>query len=670
MNSDSSSSSSSHLTSLSRAYRSREWSVPSVQRKRKRTRPRGGEQGPSVPVAAAGEDQWFEIRSTPSKGGGIGTFATQDIPSGHVLVPNERPIVYIPTLTNPNDSSSCCQACLTPLGDLRYQLGARETSSQEDKDHLPCCGPASSALQFTSPAKDLITCDLECGAQWCSAACHELEAGGKDRIEHSLLCCGPIRADCHNDDDNGDDANDDHGETNNNWKQFEPQRRFRDDVLYNPDGAQPMLILAGKVLTTILGALVRDLNKSSNMRPSTSSSFSTTSTSSFSTNSRTITELDDGDLFWWKEFAHPLWWEIGTATSASQNHNMNTTPQCGDDHRKQQLQQGRRTLCETSHALLAEALRSSISRTAKGVDWSRKKEDLLLSVMERLCTVQHLGEILGMLQCNVMEIEFPSPRQQFMSYLDRVIEDNSNRNNSHGNETQALEYKRWREQYISKRRAELGLPTASNNDDGDDDFDILEDIHSPITGSGLFPILTLANHDCDPNVSIEFLGESNRGSLVALRDISHGEEICITYILNGDFNCGDPNGARFRNVKPTRTWLYLNHCDQQHLDGASGTGETGEDEQYRGGKEGCCKEEGLASQHGGEAGSDEHRHVDDIDGREASNEEDIANTIDTEDLPDGTLWNARARSLLEYGFICRCARCLHEQRKENHPYCR
>jgi len=666
MISDSLPSSSSHLTSLSRAYRSREWSTQSVlrkrkvtDRKRKRTRKLPEGEGPSL----SGDyqcHQWFEIRPTPSKGGGIGTFSTQNIPSGHVLVNNERPIVCVPTLTNPNDATSCCQACMTPLGDLRYQLGGGV--SAQDTGDLPLVGSASTsssaALKFTEPAKDLVTCDLECGARWCSAACYEMEAG-TGRIEHGLLCCGPIGGGCHDNDNHHDyDVS-----NNKNWKKFEPQRRFRDDVLYNPDGSQPMLLLAGKVLTTILGAIVRDLRKSANTRPASG------------IGSTTITEWDDETLFWWKEFAHPLWWEIGTTTmaSGSANHKI-TTPQDEQQQQQQkqqqQLQQGRRKLCETSHALLEEALRSSISRTAKDSNWSTKKEALVVSVMERLCTVQNLGEILGMLQCNVMEVKFPSPRQQFMSHLEQVIKDKSNCN-SHDNEEQTIEYKRWTEKYLLKRRAELGLTTTTSNDDaGDDDFDILEDIHSPITGSGLFPILTLANHDCDPNVSIEFLGESNRGSLVALRDISYGEEICITYIPVGDFDCGDPNGARFRNVKPTRTWLHLHQCDQQNLHSAGETGENNDDKQYLESDENCCNKEYLTQHHRGKAGPDECRHVDDLDKEEALNEDHNANIIDTKDLPEGTLWEERARSLLDYGFDCRCARCLHEQREENPPYCR
>jgi len=79
----------------------------------------------------------------------------------------------------------------------------------------------------------------------------------------------------------------------------------------------------------------------------------------------------------------------------------------------------------------------------------------------------------------------------------------------------------------------------------------------PISGSGLYPLLSLANHDCNPNSSIEFLQESNRGAMVATRNISVGEEIVVTYVCNGAVGNGD--GAEyFRHFSPTRTWKWLN----------------------------------------------------------------------------------------------------------------
>jgi hypothetical protein len=50
------------------------------------------------------------------------------------------------------------------------------------------------------------------------------------------------------------------------------------------------------------------------------------------------------------------------------------------------------------------------------------------------------------------------------------------------------------------------------------------------TGTGLFSLLCQANHSCDPNAEIVFTQGTNRGSLLALREIKAGEEICVSYI--------------------------------------------------------------------------------------------------------------------------------------------
>ena len=102
-----------------------------------------------------------------------------------------------------------------------------------------------------------------------------------------------------------------------------------------------------------------------------------------------------------------------------------------------------------------------------------------------------------------------------------------------------------------------------------------------VMGTGVYPILTLANHDCSPNASIEFLGESSLGSMVARRRIKKGQEITITYVPAGDDGVSDGEDChdysddasdqstesnsvhqgseadRFKHFKPTRTWEYF-----------------------------------------------------------------------------------------------------------------
>ena len=54
-------------------------------------------------------------------------------------------------------------------------------------------------------------------------------------------------------------------------------------------------------------------------------------------------------------------------------------------------------------------------------------------------------------------------------------------------------------------------------------------------GSGLYPALALINHSCAANVAIEFLGDGGAASIVALRPIGRGEEVCHCYVPLGDF---------------------------------------------------------------------------------------------------------------------------------------
>ena len=51
----------------------------------------------------------------------------------------------------------------------------------------------------------------------------------------------------------------------------------------------------------------------------------------------------------------------------------------------------------------------------------------------------------------------------------------------------------------------------------------------PHTGSAVFPLVSLMNHSCEPNVQVIYL-ESNAAVAIALRGIADGEELCIQYV--------------------------------------------------------------------------------------------------------------------------------------------
>ena len=317
-------------------------------------------------------------------------------------------------------------------------------------------------------------------------------------------------------------------------------------------------------------------------------------------------------------------------------------------------------------------------------------------MLERVCTLQNFAEVLGMLQCNVMEVEFASPCSQYISHLQQILQDveddenimeehdddvsvvNTTRSHEGGGDAQDSTMNHLQDKALGEMQSwletyETRIAETANQVRALD----------PIAGSGLFPILTLANHDCDPNASIEFLGESNKGSLVALRDIARGEEITITYIPNGDFDCGDEAGDRFRLFQPTRTWHYLNN-DLECASDSDGSVEIDiggcSDTEGQGGdlrvhsrndmtREDCSHDsahESNTNSIGDRADVIDKSEEDDCNGDEEDCDED-------ELVSEGMFYKDRATALLEYGFECKCSRCLHEGKahgSKTTPYCR
>jgi hypothetical protein len=544
-------------------------------------------------LSLSSSNSCFEVRPTPTKGG-VGTFSLRDIPCGEILV-SEHPVVFIPTPDNPN-AARCCQACLVPLEDLHYQLGLSKSES------LVGLEEHATVLQFTTTAAaDDLTC--ACGIQWCGQTCRDFQ-----RFEHALLCCR-------------DPKN----------KNVVASRRFRDHAMET--GSTPFL-LAAQAIARVLGSVKRDSEKLGESA-----------------------DWKDDDLFWWREYSHPLYWELGSSP-------------------KEPEQLEKKATSEASHQLLLESFLASIrDMTAKdGGDAS----SFWTHMLNRICTLENFGEILGMLQCNVMEVEFPSPVQQYISHLQQIVEDAEDEENEDNGdqELDTKEYRAWVENYLAKQSP---LESATESE---------TNVLSSITGSGLFPILTLANHDCDPNASIEFLGESNQGSLVALRDIACGEEITITYIPNGDMDCGDETGDRFRHFQPTRTWLYLNQNANEDSAGRANedsAGRANDDSAGRANEDSAGNEDSdqeVESVDQGEQGQPDGSNAGDCDDQVDDDDQDNASHADSSEenedefdvVTDGASWEDRAKSLLNYGFACHCARCEHEheheQKEVNIPYCR
>jgi len=302
-------------------------------------------------------------------------------------------------------------------------------------------------------------------------------------------------------------------------------------------------------------------------------------------------------LFWKDYGSHPLWWKVGN-----------------EDKRDQRLSQSQR------FAQLMRVFFSVQCRRLLVAGQHFLYSDL---VVQELCSLENTGQLLGMLQCNVMEFEYLSPAEQYIGQL---------------------------EQDDECEDEELGGETRENDNTLSEGLEWLDNhrtnspqLFSPIVGSGLYPLLTLANHDCDPNASIDFLQESNRGSMVALRDICEGEEICITYVPNGDL---DPGGTseRFRHFQPTGTWQWLNQQNDEHEEDSISD-------------PGTCSNDDDDDDHDG-------CNEDNKDDNEEKVQEDVRNTEEDDaelEVAEGADQSHRSVALLEYGFACLCRRCAHEK---------
>jgi len=69
----------------------------------------------------------------------------------------------------------------------------------------------------------------------------------------------------------------------------------------------------------------------------------------------------------------------------------------------------------------------------------------------------------------------------------------------------------------------------------------IEEVSGPFVlaeGSGLYVLHSKLNHSCEPNAEIRFPYNDFRLQVVALRDISPGEEVVIDY-LQGEGDCCD-----------------------------------------------------------------------------------------------------------------------------------
>lgn len=75
-------------------------------------------------------------------------------------------------------------------------------------------------------------------------------------------------------------------------------------------------------------------------------------------------------------------------------------------------------------------------------------------------------------------------------------------------------------------------------------------------GVALFQMQSACNHSCIPNAEPRFLHNNSRLSLVALKDIEPGEEICISYLDECSLEC-----SRYSRQKIlTENYLFICQC--------------------------------------------------------------------------------------------------------------
>lgn len=52
----------------------------------------------------------------------------------------------------------------------------------------------------------------------------------------------------------------------------------------------------------------------------------------------------------------------------------------------------------------------------------------------------------------------------------------------------------------------------------------------PFSGTALYALVCTMNHSCAPNVKVVFPSGTHDASVVALKDIPPGQELCVSYI--------------------------------------------------------------------------------------------------------------------------------------------
>ncbi|XP_022918762.1 protein-lysine N-trimethyltransferase SMYD5 [Onthophagus taurus] len=95
-------------------------------------------------------------------------------------------------------------------------------------------------------------------------------------------------------------------------------------------------------------------------------------------------------------------------------------------------------------------------------------------------------------------------------------------------------------------------------------------------GVALYSLQSAANHSCIPNAEPSFLHNNSKLSLVALKDIQDGEEICISYL--DECNLGRSRHSRHKQL--AENYLFICNCEKclQEINEADVTSEESDED--------------------------------------------------------------------------------------------
>jgi hypothetical protein len=161
--------------------------------------------------------------------------------------------------------------------------------------------------------------------------------------------------------------------------------------------------------------------------------------------------------------------------------------------------------------------------------------------------------------------------------------------------------------------------------------------------------------------------------MVALRDICQDEEICISYVPNGDLDAGnDDNEDLFQHFGPTRTYEWLNRHSTTTSDASPirSDGVVDPETNPKGivelSKDADPNALGIAAEPSAGLQEEEARSTTsskNYDAEVGTQDDDSNDEDEDEDLqPQGFNHADRVQGISEYGFECRCYRCQAEKK--------